>query len=96
MVSARAKREHAFTNRTGRLEASIAPVGRLTAALIGLRATEVQAPMHYGSYVEENYDGKYAYLGPAASRSEDEMSAEFTRAMERAIDRAREHGWHRG
>ena len=86
-----ARRNHTFTNRTGRLERSIraaAPRGR---ASRGLVSVDVLGATPYGGFVEEGTSRSrpYPYLTPAWHLQEQE----FARRVEAGLARAASLAW---
>lgn len=74
-----AKEEHAFTNRTGELEASIE--GFLAASGPSLISTVLKADTPYAHFVELARSGRWAYLWPVIERHQDEILEIIARKM---------------
>jgi hypothetical protein len=94
IIAEEARQNHAFTNRTGDLEASIRsipPVGRF---LDGTLRGGVVADMPYASYVEGSEIGAEAsasarpFLQPALEQKQSELDDEVQAAANRAAERA--------
>lgn len=83
IIAFNAKAEHPYTDRTGRLTASIEA---LPATVTGATAQAgVLAGMDYASFVEASH----AYLAPAAQRTEGRIEHELDIILTAALQRAR-------
>jgi hypothetical protein len=80
------KTGHTFTNRTGRLEGSMAHGGAAGSLLRGYRV-EVFAKTRYASYVDQGTSRSrpYPYLWPAWERREDWATRVVDEALARAV-----------
>lgn len=80
------QRNFGFTDRTGRLRASIAVERtRDTGTRVGRALT---AGTDYAAYVEEGNRGRYSYLGRAVRETEGRLRTRIDRAFDR-FDRSR-------
>ena len=87
-VADEAASNHAYTNRTGDLQAATQAGAVTGSASDGEITAEVVGDMPYGEYVEGR-EG-FAFLEPAAERSEGRIEDEIDGALDRAAERA---GW---
>ncbi len=83
VVAFAARAEHPYTDRTGNLTESIEalPAVRTADGAVG----GVVAGASYAEFVERRPE--YAFLGPAARRSEDRLAHELDDALEEAVRR---------
>lgn len=90
IVADDARREHPYTNRTGRLESRTVP-GRVVLLAGSVRA-EVLGDTRYGRYVDEGtaHSRPYPFLFPAWERRQDAVASEIESALSLAARRA---GW---
>lgn len=88
IVADEAANSHSYQNRTGALQASTQAGAVTGAATDGEIIAEVLGDTPYGEYVEGR-EG-FAFLEPAASRSEGRIDSELDGALDRAAERA---GW---
>lgn len=87
-VAVEASSNHAYTNRTGDLQAATQAGAVTGRASDGEIVAEVVGDTPYGEYVERNAD--FAFLEPAAERAEGRIEEEIDGALDRAAERA---GW---
>jgi hypothetical protein len=87
-VAEEAASDHAYQNRTGALQAGTQAGGVRGTGSDGEIVVDVVGDTPYGEYVERNPD--FAFLEPAARRSEARVEDEIDRALDRAAERA---GW---
>ena len=87
-IALTAKTIHGFVNRTGRLQASIAPEPPTGAFMRGTLQGAVAASEPYAEFVERRAD--LAFLGPAWAANEPRADQRIEDALERAVKRS---GW---
>ncbi len=87
-VAFSARALHGFVNRTGRLEASIAPTRPVGVFTRDTLMATVTASAPYAEFVEQRAD--LAFLGPAWAANEARAAQHLDDALERAVTRA---GW---
>jgi hypothetical protein len=87
-VAVEASSNHAYTNRTGDLQAATQAGAVTGRASDGEITAEVVGDTDYGEFVERNE--AFAFLEPAAARAEGRIEEEIDGALDRAAERA---GW---